>query len=441
MQQTNPLRVLMLGWEYPPIVAGGLGMACYGLTKALSQYVHITLILPRKEIVMPTPSHVDIIGLNTIGLAPEATPTNPICYEEITQEVYYAAAPDDLNPYPVSIGYTEIVQPEALPFTDFSQVRALYNTPEPYGANIMEKVATYTEIVTQLAADKQFDVIHAHDWITYPAAMQIHEATGKPLFLHVHSLETDRIGTQAKYEYGLNAVYDIERQAMHKATLIFPVSNYTKQCAMAHYDVPTDKFRVVYNGIDAHTFPTRSGNNHSTKEKTVLFLGRITYQKGPVFMAETAMKVLQKYQNVRFVVAGIGDKLDELKQITETCGIADRFVFTGFLPKEKVAEVLAETDVYFMPSVSEPFGLSALEAVQAGIPSVLSRQSGVAEVLPHTLQADYSDTDRFANYIYALLNYGALRMELSRASAADANQLSWKRAAYNVLRAYAEVLS
>lgn len=425
-------QVLMLGWEYPPILAGGLGMACYGLTKALSQYADITLIIPRSESEFEV-ENMEIIGLNHIGLDSKATPTAPN-YETFTQEVTYIDT--TLSPYPVGIAFAELKS--AKPLSSHAEIRALYASQDPYGANIMEKVATYTEVVTQLAKEKEFDIIHAHDWITFAAAIQIKEQSGKPLVLHVHSLETDRIGTRAKYEYGINAVYDIERQAMLKADRVIPVSFFTKNCAIEHYEIPAEKFRPVYNAIDPADIMRipREGN-----EKIVLFLGRITFQKGPEFMIETAIKVLQKYTNVKFFVAGIGDKLQALKELAAERGIYEKFVFAGFLRKPQVENILAQADVYFMPSVSEPFGLSALEAVQAGIPSVLSKQSGVAEVLPHTLKADYWDTDRFANYIYALLNYEGLRQDLTKNTDADIHEMTWDKSAQTVMNVYSELLA
>lgn len=425
----------MLGWEFPPVLTGGLGTACYGLCKNLSNYADITLLIPRSE-SKDQLENVKILGMNYVGLDPEIKFDTQPAYETFVTRVEYI--PGDFNPYPTYTGYYREFQEKAvIPVEDNSEaVRWLYSTDEPYGANIMEKVAVFEKIATAVALNHDFDVIHAHDWITYPAALRIKQMTGKPLVMHIHSLETDRVGPHAKYQE--NAVYDIERNGMQHADLLMPVSQYTAQCAMEHYGIWPGKFRPVHNGIDpSETFRIEK----KPGEKIVLFLGRITYQKGPEFMAETAFKLLKKFSNVKFFVAGKGDQLEKLKQLTADAGIGDKFHFAGFLNKKQVEEILAQTDVYFMPSVSEPFGLSALEAAQFGNPVVLSAQSGVAEVLPHSLKADYWDTDRFANYIYALLNYDGIRDELTTHTLEDLDEITWDDSAKMVYRVYQEALN
>jgi glycogen synthase len=422
----NKLKILMLGWEFPPIMAGGLGTACYGLCKALSQYADITLIIPR-SVQTPQLEDVNILGLNFLGLDPQLPYKGTTYNWETVEEVIYVEA--DLNPYPMGIAYS--VQQHSVNVDDAEAVRNLYSSNEPYGPNIMEKVRVYADVVSQIALTKDFDVIHAHDWITYPAAAKIKELTGKPLVLHIHSLETDRIGARAKF--GINMVYEIEMKGMQAADRLIPVSHFTKECAIEHYGIDPAKFHPVYNAIDpAPTFRIE----REWDEKIVLFLGRVTFQKGPEFMAETAFKLLKKYPKVKFFVAGIGDMLQQLKDLTMAQGTYDKFIFAGFLKKPQVQQILAQADVYFMPSVSEPFGLSALEAAQFGIPSVLSQQSGVAEVMDHALKADYWDTDKFANYIYALLNYEGIRSDIIENTNKDIDSMSWDDSARDVYKVY-----
>lgn len=423
----------MLGWEFPPIMAGGLGTACYGLCNALKEYADVTLILPKTDHSVKLDG-VNILGMNFYNLNPETSVEPPKPYIEIVEEIEYVEA-GDLSPYPMGFQYAKAIENIVFPTEDAAAIRALYSTDEPYGPNIMEKVAVYAEVAAKVALTKEFDVIHAHDWITYPAAIKIKEATGKPLVLHIHSLETDRIGTHAKNM--INAVYDIERHGMLAADLLIPVSTYTQKCAEEHYGIDSNKFRPVYNAID----PEDSVRiERGSDEKIVLFLGRITYQKGPEFMAETAFKVLQKYPKALFFVAGVGDMLAQLKERVEYYGIRERFIFAGFLNKKMVKQVLAQADVYFMPSVSEPFGLSALEAAQYMIPCVLSRQSGVAEVLDHALKADFWDTDKFANYIYGLLSYEGIRKEMIENTLEDLEELTWDDSARDVISVYQEAL-
>ncbi|HOY94337.1 MAG TPA: glycosyltransferase family 4 protein [Catalimonadaceae bacterium] len=418
-------KVLMLGWEFPPVLTGGLGTACYGLVKALSKYADVQLIIPQAD-RNQTLENVRIKGLNYYGITGEQSIELP----EVPLEEYakVTKVPAEFsNPYPVGIGFAKeakaLVSPEA--------IRALYSTSEPYGPNIMQKVATYAEVVSRMALEMDFDVIHAHDWITYPAAVKIKEMTGKPLVVHVHSLETDRVGEKAKGDW--NKVYEVEFKGMSKADRVIPVSRYTQDCAMAHYNIPEEKFYPVHNAIDpAETFriPNNSG------EKLVLFLGRVTFQKGPEFMVETAWKLLQVYPNVLFFVAGVGDMMDELKKKVLERKIDHKFVFAGFLSKSNVKKVLAQADVYFMPSVSEPFGLSALEAAQFDVPCVISKQSGVAEVLPNALNADFWDTESFANYIYGLLNYEGIREDMISKTRKDIAQLTWDDSARDVMEVY-----
>lgn len=406
-------------------MTGGLGTACYGLVKALSKYADVQLIIPHAD-RNQTLENVRVKGLNYYGVSGEQSIDIP----EVPLEEYakVKTVPADFsNPYPVGIGFAK----EAKALTAPEAIRALYSGTEPYGPNIMQKVATYAEVVSHMALEMDFDVIHAHDWITYPAAVKIKEMTGKPLVVHVHSLETDRVGEKAKSDW--NKVFEVENKGMLKADRVIPVSRYTQECAMEHYGIPEDKFYPVHNAIDpAETFrlPNKSG------EKLVMFLGRVTFQKGPEFMVETAWKLLQVYPNVMFFVAGVGDMLDELKKQVLERRIDHKFVFAGFLSKSNVQKVLAQADVYFMPSVSEPFGLSALEAAQFDVPCVISRQSGVAEVLPNALNADFWDTETFANYIYGLLNYEGIREDMISKTRKDIAQLSWDDSARDVMEVY-----
>lgn len=421
----SKIKVLMLGWEFPPVLTGGLGTACYGLVKALSKYADVQLIIPQADPHQRI-DNVRIKGLNYYGIngeQPVDVPQNPL--EEYARVQRVVAGFD--NPYPVGIGFAE----EAKALTAPEAIRALYSTSEPYGSNIMQKVATYAEVVSKMALEMDFDVVHAHDWITYPAAVKIKELTGKPLVVHVHSLETDRVGEKAKGDW--NRVFEVEKIGMMKADRVIPVSRYTQECAMEHYGIAEAKFFPVHNAIDpveTMRIPNMSG------EKLVLFLGRVTFQKGPEFMVETAWKLLQVYPNVMFFVAGVGDMLDVLKQKVLERRIDHKFVFAGFLSKTNVRKILAQADVYFMPSVSEPFGLSALEAAQFDVPCVISSQSGVSEVLPNALKADYWDTEKFANYIYGLLNYKGIRDDMVLKTRKDIAQLSWDDSAQDVIEVY-----
>lgn len=417
------IKVLMLGWEFPPVITGGLGKACHGLVKSLSAYADITLIIPTAEKSSEN-NGFTTVGLNYYGLDKAAPDIAP---EPLTKYAKVKEIKAELNPYPVGISF----QKEAKALTTPEAIRALYSTSEPYGANIMQKVATYAEVVSLLAEDLDFDIIHAHDWITFPAAVKLKEKTGKPLVLHIHSLETDRVGDLAKGDW--NTVFEIEKISMQKADRLIPVSNYTKECAVLHYGIAPEKFYPVHNAIDpeeTYRIPNESG------KKLVLFLGRVTFQKGPEFMVETARKLVNHYPDVLFFVAGIGDLLDDMKRMVAERNLDAHFIFGGFLSQSQVKQILAQADVYFMPSISEPFGLSALEAARFDVPCVISSQSGVSEVLPNALKADFWDTDKFANYIYGLLNYEGIREDITKQTRADIAKLSWDDSAIDVMEIY-----
>lgn len=415
-------KILMLGWEYPPHLTGGLGTACHGLVNALKAYVPITLVLPTfsEQFVE---ERLKIVGLSAheAGYLERHKPV----HTDVKTVVVDAEL--DFDPYPVGIAFEVQVAEQRVG----APAKPLFNTKEPYGPRILEKVYRFRDMAVEAAQQEEFDIIHAHDWITVPAAIRLKELTGKPLVLHVHSLETDRIGEQ--HDFSQNAVYELERKGMEAADLVIPVSEYTKRCAVKNYGIDPAKLMPVYNAINpAETFRIEKPGD----EKLVVFLGRITYQKGPEFMIESATKLLTKYKKVKFAVAGTGDKLDLLKAMVAQRGLKDRFVFTGFLPTPAVRQLLAQADVYFMPSVSEPFGLSALEAAQFEVPVIVSTQSGVSEVLPNTLQADFWDTDRFANFLFALLNYEGLRRDLVTNTNKDLRHLTWDDSARDVLEVY-----
>ena len=415
-------RVLMLGWEYPPFLTGGLGTACYGLVNALKAYVPVTLILPTFSDKF-VENRLKIVGLSEEEQS--FLQRNKPVYTDVKTLVVPAEL--DFDPYPVGINFEVTVREQRVG----APAAPLFGSKDPYGPQIMAKVARYRDMAVEAALKEDFDIIHAHDWITIPAAIRLKELTGKPLVLHVHSLETDRIGEFQ--DFSQNAVYELERKGMEAADIVIPVSEYTKKCAVKNYGIDPGKMMPVYNAINpAETFRLEKPGD----EKLVVFLGRITYQKGPEFMIESATKLLSKYKKVKFAVAGTGDKLDQLQAMVKQRKLQDRFVFTGFLPTPSVRQLLAQADVYFMPSVSEPFGLSALEAAQFEVPVIVSTQSGVSEVLPNTLQADFWDTDKFANFLFALLNYEGLRRDLVQNTNKDLKQLTWDESAQDVLEVY-----
>jgi glycosyltransferase involved in cell wall biosynthesis len=423
-------KVLMLGWEFPPLFSGGLGVATYGLVKALSPKNDIRLIIPSAS------SSSELDNVNIIGL-------NRITKEEINVErlqFQFAFPNTEVHRLPIVVSpyhhlNTEIERAQWKEFEllregkgSVEAINSIFSDQNVYGGNVMHKVYLFSKLAEEIAADGDFDVIHAHDWITYPAGVNIKNRTGKPLILHVHALETDRAGSSAR-----NEIYWLEKNAMEVADQIITVSQYTKDQILQYYHIDSTKISVVHNGIAPASIPRTT---HKLKDKLVVFLGRLTHQKGPHFLLETAEKVSKVYPRVKFVVAGTGDQFAHLLESSAYRKMGRKFLFTGFLSKVKVDELLSLADVYFMPSVSEPFGLTALEAAQHHVPSVISAQSGAAEVMKASLQADFWDTDKYANYIHALLKYNALRKELTSAARQELKSLTWDAAAAKISGVY-----
>jgi glycogen(starch) synthase len=426
-------KVLMLGWEFPPLFSGGLGIATFGIVKALSQKTKITLIIPSS----PEASileNVDVIGLNRITA--EEIDLEKISFNLSIPNTEVHQVPVAVSPYHHTndlVNESELRSSHLVNKRNHSLqiINDIFSESEIYG-NIMTKVHLFAQLAEQIASRTTFDVIHAHDWITYPAAVNIKNQTGKPLILHVHALETDRAGHTVR-----NEIYEMERSALSIADAVIAVSHYTRDQLLEHYHIDPAKVHVVHNGIDPLPVVRKK---HALKDKLVVFLGRLTNQKGPQFLLETAEKVVTVYPRVKFVVAGMGDQFAHLLETSAYKKIGDKFIFAGFLTKARVNELLSMADVYFMPSVSEPFGLTALEAAQYGVPGVLSAQSGAAEVLQSSLKADFWDTNKFANYIFALLKYNVLHDEIRKKAFLELKELTWDHTAGKISNLYTQLV-
>jgi glycogen(starch) synthase len=346
------------------------------------------------------------------------------------------------NPYPVFNTLTTPAEPGAsdpavLEAHDDPEVPA----PLPIGAvqrggahysgDLVGDADRYARLVVALARHERFDVVHAHDWLTYPAGIAIAGVTGKPLVVHVHSTEFDRSGDNIHQQ-----LYDIERRGMHMADRVIAVSEFTKSICVERYGVAVSKVDVVYNGIDRDADQPEPGAQISSKDKIVLFLGRITMQKGPEYFIAAAKRVLEKIKNVKFVVAGSGDMTTRMIELAAQMGIGSKVLFTGFLRGRDVERVFGMADCYVMPSVSEPFGISALEAVHHDVPVIISKQSGVSEVLTHVLKVDFWDTDEMANKIVAVLRHPPLSQTLREHGPFELRRLTWEGAAEKCVRSY-----
>lgn len=427
----------MFGWEFPPHIAGGLGTACYGMTRGLARNgVEVVFVMPRaygdedqRFVRVVNASDVETIGTRDHEFS-----------EELLEKVSFIHIDSNMLPYISPEEYAayhdEFVRSgRTHEWTDVWKQR--YTFSGKYGANLMEEVARYAMVAAQVAKDLegQFDVIHAHDWLTYFAGIAAKRVSGKPLVVHMHATEFDRSGENIN-----RRVYAIEKAGMQAADRVIAVSELTRRIVIGKYGIPAEKVVTVHNAVrfgeSEDAVPERA-----VKDKVVTFLGRITYQKGPDYFVEAAAKVLQRVPDVRFVMAGSGDLMNHVVRRVAQLGIADRFHFTGFLKGGEVQRMFRLSDVYVMPSVSVPFGISPLEAMRSGVPVIISRQSGVAEVLDYAIKVNYWDVDALADAIYGLLTYPALGRMFASKGLEEVTGLKWTNAAAKIKTVYETVVA
>ena len=380
------MRVLMFGWEFPPHIAGGLGTACYGIVKGLAYNGVQTLF------VMPSASgDEDQSAARIISASDVPVESVGSTVDEFLDKVKFVRIGSNMIPYVDPEEFHEMVESERrLQSENLAKcIGTKFRFSGRYGSNLMEH-------------KDEFDIIHAHDWLTYLAGIAAKELTGKPLVVHVHATSFDR-GTEDQID---SRVYDIEKRGMMAADKVIAVSDLTRNIVINKYGIDPSKVVTVHNAVD---FSGRENLKveRGVRDKVVTFLGRITFQKGPEYFIEAAAKVLKRTDGVRFVMAGSGDMMNRCIRYVARLGISDRFHFTGFLRGAEVQKMFAMSDVYIMPSVSEPFGISPLEAMRSGVPAVISNQSGAAEVLKYAFKVDFWDVDAMADDIYALLKYPA----------------------------------
>ena len=426
------MKVLMFGWEFPPHITGGLGTACYGLTKSLTkQGVDVIFVVP-KLFGEEDQSFMRIVGAEDIPV--EVTDKR---IKKIFDKLTYIEVSSSLVPYLSPEEYKRFLEEYKLKDVEVSEnlFSTKFKFSGKYGPNIFEEVARYAIIAGVLAQQNKFDIIHAHDWLTYPAGIAAKRVSGKKLVVHVHATEFDRSGENVNQE-----VYNIEKQGMEEADLVITVSNYTRNIVITKYGINPDKVFTVHNGVE----PIANIEHFKVKKnlpyKIVTFLGRITFQKGPDYFVEAAYKVLQKSEDVHFVMAGSGDMLNRIVKRVAELRMGDKFHFTGFLKGNEVYKMYAMSDVYVMPSVSEPFGIAPLEAMQTDVPVIISKQSGVSEVLNHAIKIDFWDVDAMADSIYALLHYDGIRKLFKKYGKQEVINLRWDNAAYLVKVLYQKLL-
>lgn len=432
------MRVLMLGWEYPPHIAGGLGIACEGLTKALARTgVDILFCIPE----LGGGEEAD-----HMVLVDPVDPLDPLEEESLNEKIERTGIPTVLKPYWSPEDYEEnrkrAVEAERRLAGRMRGVLRGGKSAKSgaalgfkYGRDLFEEINRYTANVVAHLSNQKFDLIHAHDWMTYSAGVALAQRTGKPLICHVHSLEYDRSGA------GVNSnIYEIEGMGLRAADAVVAVSHYTKGIIQQQHSIPASKIHVVHNGIYPKDVQRHYDRRKVADHKIVLFLGRMTFQKGPDYFVRAAEQVIPLVPDVMFVMAGAGDMFPQIVEMVHYLGLQKHFHFTGFLRGAEVEKMFSVADLYVMPSVSEPFGISALEAINFNVPALISKQSGVAEVLGHALKFDFWDVNRLADLIVNGLNSPELRQDMVAQSKQELRKLRWDASAVRTNEVYQHVL-
>ncbi|MBO6190574.1 MAG: glycosyltransferase [Alloprevotella sp.] len=422
------MKVLMFGWEFPPHILGGLGTASYGITKGLSLQsdMQITFCLPRPW------GDEDRSFMNIIGMS-----ETPIVWRDVSREYVEERIGNKMSPDLYYALRDNI-------YADFSYRMTndlgCIEFSGKYPQNLQDEINNYSIVAGVIARQQEFDIIHAHDWLTYPAGIHAKNVSGRPLVIHVHATDFDRSRGNVN-----PTVYSIEKDGMDNADCIMCVSELTRQTVINHYHQDPAKCVTMHNAVyplpdDIKEIVRQRRPFHERGEKVVTFLGRITMQKGPEYFVEAAALVLQRTRNIRFCMAGSGDMMNEMIELAAARGIADRFHFPGFMKGKQVYEAFRDSDVYVMPSVSEPFGISPLEAMQCGVPSIISKQSGCAEILDKCIKTDYWDINAMADAMYALCTNDAYHEYLAKEGIEEVDQITWEKVGQRIRRCYDNVL-
>ncbi len=411
------MRILMLGWEFPPYFTGGVGIVCHSLIKALVDKGHdVTFLMPKgpEELKASNPFTKIRIADNETNI--------PVKVREVASLL--------AGPYEGFENYEERYKEYMNILSQQGESGAMY------GSNLLQEVERFAAKAAIIAQQEDFDVIHAHDWVTFQAGIAIKEATGKPLVVHVHITEFDKSGG----EHADSRIYAIERNGMMQADKVIVVSEFLKRRCIEKYYIPQEKIRVVYNSINFADETLRVKKEIiSPHDKVVLFLGRVTLQKGPEYFLEAAKKVSEIDDDVKFILAGSGDMLPRMIEKAADLGIGAKVLFPGLTSREQTFELMKAADVFVMPSVSEPYGIVPLEAMSQGTPTIISRQSGVSEVLTNTLKTDFWDINDLANKMLAALHYKTMHETLSEHGLIELKTFTWETPAIDCERIYKEL--
>lgn len=416
------MKVLQFGWEMSPHIYGGLAVASYGITKGLAAQgdVETTFCLPHP--FGDEEKHMNYVAMNEV----------PIAYRDVSY--------DDLKNKLKNTTPEQYYQFRDHLYADFNympvnELGCMHFDPG-YGKNLNEDINNYSIAAGVVARSLDFDLIHAHDWLTFPAGVHAKMVSGKPLCIHVHATDFDRSRGNVN-----PTVYSVERNGMDHADCIFCVSELTRQTVINHYGQDPKKVVAMHNAV--YPLPQEYldiPRPVHDKEKVVTFLGRITMQKGPEYFVEAAALVLKRTHNIRFCMAGSGDMLNAMIDLAAQRGISDRFHFPGFQRGKQVYECYKDSDVFVMPSVSEPFGIAPLEAMQCGTPSIISKQSGCGEILDKVIKIDYWDIQAMADAIYSVCTNQSLYDYLKEEGVKEVDSITWEKVGLRIRKYYDQLL-
>lgn len=416
------MNVLMLGWEFPPQISGGLGTACEGIVKGLTAFndVHVLFVVPKTSVKRKNKS-LEITDAEFFAQKIYSSSYyNPGTFTqiEIPSELLPYDNPEEMKNMKHFSGEDIFPNKKRVKLSNEKDIEYQLRFTGGYGVNLFSEINKYSFVIQELAKRESFDIIHSHDWITFPAGVRAREISGKPLVVHVHSTDFDRSG-----ELVNPTIFEIERNGFLSADRIITVSNRVKRMLIEKYGIPPQKITTVYNAVEQAS--TQKIHRQKHTEKIVTFMGRITFQKGPGYFLEVAEKILRRMKNVHFVMAGNGDLMTKMVGQSVKLGISNKFSFTGFLKGSETKRLLAMSDVFIMPSYSEPFGITPLEAMQAGVPVIISLQSGVSEILRNVVKADFWDTDAMADAVHSIISRKPLAKVMAMEGWQEVSNLSW----------------
>jgi len=423
----------MFGWEFPPNISGGLGTACYGIVKGLSecQDIHITFVIPKSQGNELSANNLQLISADQVDVGYETLPVSH------WSNVSFLQVESELVPYLTPQIFSEQIQ-ESLRENESAENKPLGNRIKfsgKYGPNLFDEINNYAIVAKTIAIENRFELIHAHDWLTFPAAVAAKKISGKPLIIHVHSTDFDRSGGAINPD-----IFAIEKQGMDEADKIIVVSNRIRDRLTEQYHIPSEKITTIYNGIETPTYKDEDSQYRHHRKKIVTFLGRITIQKGPEYFVDVARMVIKQMKNVHFVMAGNGELRNKIIELCARYGISHRFHFTGFLNGPEVTKMLHRSDLFIMPSISEPFGIVPLEAMQANVPVIISLQSGVSEVIRNVIKTDFWDVHAMADAVHGILKYKKLSEMLITEGKQEVGKLNWNLPASQIKQVYLNAL-